>query len=144
MIRVLDKLMVGSSTDERGVVVDVIVNVAKDLKPTRGWPEAAYYHIGLVDGPGNDISLYLSAVFALNSVLNSGRSILVSCHEGKSRSMSVAIMYIHLVSGRGWNDIVDTICERNECAIPEPHKAHREAFDSIDWDLARKLVGLYR
>lgn len=134
MMKFADNLWVGNSRDEQTADVDAVLNVAKDLAPTRGWPKVDYMHVGLVDGPGNPLSAYCAAVLALATLMRTGKRVLVNCHEGRSRSVSVAIMYLALVANcRSWDDQVAVLRERIDSELPVPHPAHREAFDSIDW-----------
>lgn len=130
MISVTDLILVGDSDGERTANVEAILNVAKDLPPTRSWPDIEYVHIGLVDGPGNTLSAYYAAVLALDSL----RSIitLVCCHEG-GRAVAVALMYLGLKTQHNWTQCLNILRERNECEIPEPHVAHRQAFEKMDW-----------
>lgn len=138
MIRITDKLWVGNSFDERSAEVDAVLNVAKDLRPTRGWPDVEYVHIGLVDGPGNPLSAYCAAVLSLASLLGVGKHVLVNCHEGRSRSVSVAVMYLGLTTARGWDEVMGQLRERFD-NLPEPHESHKAAFNRINFGALKSL-----
>ena len=98
---ITDKIGIGDSSDGRQLpsAVDAVSNVALDLDipPTQG---NAYRHkVGLLDGPGNDEFLLMSAVLVLHALNRKYRRILVHCHEGKSRSVMVVAMYVSIVGG---------------------------------------------
>ncbi len=128
MIKLTDYLWVGDSVDEMTAEVDVILNVARNLKPTRGWPKIEYVHVGLVDGPGNMPCAYRAAIFELASMMHRGKRVLICCHEGRSRSLAVAIMYLATLTDHTWDEQVEILQERIEGDLPIPHSAHRAAF----------------
>lgn len=140
MIQVADRLWVGDSHDAQTADVDCILNVAKDLRCFRGWPTHEYAQVGLVDGPGNGLGQYIAAAFTLHAMMQIGKRVLVHCHEGKSRSMAVALMYLHLYNSRGWNSNLTAIRERVDTNVPDPHDAHRVAFDRIEWTLLQYAI----
>jgi protein-tyrosine phosphatase len=130
----VENLWVGNSQDEETAEVDMILNVARDLRPTRGYPKVEYCHVGLVDGPGNPMTAYCAAILALatlKQVCASNWRILVCCHEGKSRSLAVAVMYLALMGGRSWDEQMTILRERIE-DVPTPHEAHKDMFNLMD------------
>ncbi len=152
MIQITDKLWVGNSLDGEKAEVDAVLNVARDLHIKRGHPDIEYMQIGLMDGPGNELDVYCGALLALNSLLKRFDKVLVHCHEGKSRSMAVAMMYVILKRGKvsshptflnhwtSWDKILGEIREKNKKDIPEPHKSHKEAFDKLPLALLEQLL----
>lgn len=141
MIRIADNLWVGNSIDGQAAKVDAVLNVATDLHVKRGWPDVVYAQVGLIDGPGNPLSAYYAAVLALASLVRPDKHVLVHCHEGKSRSVAVALMYRHAVTGRGWDNLLSLVRERVEIDVPNPHEAHRAAFERMDWGHIASVVG---
>ncbi len=140
MISVAENLWVGNSLAGEYADVNAVLNVAKDLHIKRGHPTIEYAQVGLTDGPGNPLVTYYAATLTLYMMMESTKKVLVHCHEGKSRSMAIAIMYMHLVSGRGWDGILTLIRERTDVEVPEPHKAHKEAFGKMNWLLLEGLL----
>ena len=140
MIKVSSNLWVGNSSDGQSAKVDCVLNVARDLHIKRGYPDIEYMQVGMVDGPGNLLSAYYAAVLSLATMMKSGKKVLVHCHEGKSRSMAVAVMYLRLTIGMEWDTLLSMIRESNDNDIPEPHSAHKKAFYSIDWEMLAKVV----
>ncbi len=115
-----------------------VLNVAQDLRGYVGWPEVDYMQVGLVDGPGNPIAAYCSAVLALETLLRRART-LICCHSG-SRSMAVVLMYLNAAYGGGWDGCLVRLNERVDMALPVPHAAHRAAFDKVNWKLLSTLL----
>jgi hypothetical protein len=141
VIVINDKLIVGSSFDEHNAKVDAILNVAKDLLPTRDWGAGIeYVHIGLVDGPGNLPEYYYAAVMALFGLLKNDRKVLVCCHDGFGRSMAVVVMYLNATNGMGWDTLLSMIQEGCEDGIPKPRAEHKKAFENMNWRLLAKVV----
>ncbi len=138
VLKITDRLWVGDSRDERTAKMDAVLNVAKDLRPTRGWPVVEYYHVGLVDGPGNRLSTYCAAVMVLSAMSDDDKHVLVCCHDGRSRSMAVAMMYLGMEWAAEWDGIVAQLSERFD-DLPEPHEAHKAAFDRINFGALKSL-----
>lgn len=143
MIMLADNLYIGGATDTIEVDqrrIGAILNVAQDLRSGIGWPDFEYMQVGLIDGPGNSVCAYSAAVLALNT-LTSKYGTLVFCHEG-GRSTAVSIMYMEFLFNRGWDRWVEMLSERAGIDLPVPHKAHRAAFDKMNWKSLRKVVGV--
>lgn len=142
MIRLSDTLWIGdSSVGQRELWssrIGAALNVAQDLRADIGWPDVEYMQVGLIDGPGNPLGAYYSAVLALDSLLLR-RNTLVFCHTG-SRSMAVGAIYLNAKAGLKWDELIALLRERVDGDLPSPHKAHREAFDRIDWKLLEKIL----
>lgn len=136
MIHLTDRIWIGDATAWRNAKlfnIGAVLNVAQDLRCDCGWPDVEYAQVGLVDGPGNLLCMYRAAALALMSLVERHNT-LVCCHGG-SRSMAVVLMYLGMVSGRKWDDLLDLLRERADIDLPIPHPAHKEAFDKIDWRL---------
>ena len=145
MIRITGRLWIGDSADESVAYyasekIEGVLNVAQDLQPTCGWSRGLdYMHVGLIDGPGNSPAAYHAAVLALVALLRRCRT-LVCCHTG-GRSLTVALMYLHLTGGRGWDGNLDVLRERVDGEFPAPHEVHRAAFDGMNWRLLASCLG---
>lgn len=149
MIQFAENLWVGSSTDGQYADVDAVLNVAKDLHIRRGWPDIQYAQVGLVDGPGNLPASYHAAVLTLAAMVKTGKRVLVHCHEGKSRSAAVVIMYLSATAGRnwpgdyavGWDGWLKLLRVYTGVDLPEPHEAHKAAFEKMNWRLLATVMG---
>jgi hypothetical protein len=131
-----------------------VLNVAQDLQGTRGWhSKVEYMQVGLINGPGNELSAYTAAVLALSALLRRG-NVLVCCHDA-DRSLAVVIMY--LIAKRGkrsdnpglfnrwttWDDMLDELIERvarDGRALKEPHESHRAAADNLPMSLFEQIL----
>ena len=142
MIKVVEKIWVGGYRAWENIYplkIDAVLCVAQDMKAPCGWPDVVYMQVGLVDGPGNPASAYVAAVLALVTLVEK-HSVLVCCHGG-SRSMATVIMYMATVSSIGWDNAVEILKERANVDLPEPHLAHRAAFDNIKhWRAIRDIM----
>ena len=146
MIKVAENVWIGNSHDEsqsnlQALKITGVLNVAQDLHSTRGWLHGIEYcQVGLIDGPGNLLSAYCAAALALD-VLARRRPTLVCCHSA-GRSLAVAIMYLNLVTYRGWDEWLEILHERIDCPLPQVHSAHKEAFGKINWKSLGKDMGI--
>ncbi len=147
-----DHLWIGSSEDESSadlgeVGIRAILNVAQDLRPTRGWRKLEYAHVGLVDGPGNTPAAYHAAVLALRMLLGRYDRVLVCCHSG-GRALAVVVMYLAATSGRGWpgdwqadwDAWLDRLAGDARTDLPVPNEAHRVAFGEMHWRLLAAVL----
>lgn len=108
---ITDKIGIGDSSDGRQVpsVFDAILNVAIDLDipPTQG--RVLRHKVGLVDGPGNDDDLLISAVLVLHSLNKRHNRVLVHCHEDKSRSVMVVSVYVSIIGGMEFDKVLKEV-----------------------------------
>ncbi|WP_417560298.1 dual specificity protein phosphatase family protein [Marinomonas sp.] len=73
-----------------------------------GWAPVRYYKIGLIDGPGNPESMVLAGYHLMRSALDQELpekasykvrekgNILVNCRGGRSRSVTIVALFLHL------------------------------------------------
>lgn len=146
MNQITDRIWIGDSTDaqhanlaENGI--NAILNVAGDLQGVRGCNNGIHYaQCGLIDGPGNNLSAYYSAVLQLGNLIKLGKTVLVHCHAGWSRSPAVVACYLHAFDRRGWDHHMNMIAERRPQICPS--KAHEEAFAQMDWYWLSSALGV--
>ena len=136
----LGGIWIGDSTDEASVHLDsvdigAILNVAQDMVTTRDWSQGVEsMHVGLIDGPGNEVAAYCSAVLALHALLKRHNT-LVCCHVG-GRALAVAIMYLNAAEGapyKAWDHWLAMLGERVDQELPTPNDVHRNRYVSVDW-----------
>lgn len=114
MNKVRPKLYLGNASDARNadtlraVGVDIVLNVAIDLNPVEV-PGITYANHGLIDGPGNTTEAFESAVLFLNSVVSEGKTVLVHCHVGMSRSPTVVAKHLSMKESREFDDCVEEL-----------------------------------
>lgn len=166
MIRLTDELWIGVSNDAylekreqivkacnnlKSVGVTAILNVAHDLRCSLGWPDFECAQVGIVDGPGNEISGYCAAILALVSLRRKHDKVIIYDHDG-GRSLAIALMYLNLVSGKQqpvsmflgrwltWGERLLTVDDSVRSLLPKVHPAHIEAFTKIPYGLLEALL----
>lgn len=114
--QITEKIWVGNSQDSlfaKQEDFDAILNVAIDLDINTTFK---YRHkVGLIDGPGNDRSMFIAAVMCLHGLhqKSSNKRILVHCHAGMSRSVMVVSVYRHAFLGEDFEvALADTMKKR--------------------------------
>lgn len=108
---ITDRICIGDSQDGRQVdtVIDSVLNVAIDLDIPLTQGNVYRHKVGLLDGPGNDDALLLSAVMVLHALNKRHNRVLVHCHEGKSRSVMVVSAYVAIVGGMEFDKVLKDI-----------------------------------
>jgi protein-tyrosine phosphatase len=120
MSKITEKLFVGNSHSARDLEmlrrngITAIVNVAKDLSDP--WFDGIRaYKIGLMDGDSeeNKGNISLAAGLIQELIENELATVLVHCHEGRSRSCLVAaVAMCYMDSGLSFTDSVGIVKER--------------------------------
>lgn len=108
---ITDRICIGDISDARqpSFALDSCLNVSSedDVPLTQG---NVYRHkVGLLDGPGNDDALLLSAVMVLHALNKRHNRVLVHCHEGKSRSVMVVSAFVAIVGGMEFDKVLKDI-----------------------------------
>jgi len=93
--------------------ISVSVNVAKDLDDP-WFSNIIPLKFGLVDGKSeeNNYQIYLQAAKTILSFLDTGHSVLVHCHEGRSRSPAISTLVIAKRLSLGLPEAFQLIQER--------------------------------
>lgn len=157
MIQLSTGLWVGTHDDERSpnveaVKIKAVLNVAQDMAGNRHWPDMEYTQVGLVDGPGNLVCAYISALLCTVNLIERHGRILIYDHDG-TRAIVVGMCYLNLTQGQHRNSPTswgywptfdqrwDIILKRKDVVVGgKPDKAHIEAFDRIPWGLLTALI----
>lgn len=102
--------------------VTAVFNVAKDLT-SRKWDageDVMLCQIPLTDGGNNSDRMIKTSIEVLLSLLEDGHKVLVHCHVGKSRSVSVVAAALALTTGVTFDEAVVQIREKRSIAEPAP------------------------
>lgn len=94
-----EHIVIGDSSDAkdydsiRASGIGAVLNVAFDLDiaPCK---DIEHAKVGLIDGPGNEASTLVSAVYMLRQLLKRHDKVLVHCHAGHSRAPTVVCAYL--------------------------------------------------
>lgn len=116
MNKITDNIYIGSSQDAqhrkpqlKAAGITAILNVARDLtNATTTHKEFQLYHVGIMDGGGNNQNMANAAFLVLSALLADGHKVLVHCHEGKSRSAGLVAAYLVRALGQ-FNDVEEAI-----------------------------------
>lgn len=129
MDKILPNLYVGNSADAQADKVlkaegiRAILNCAFDLHIKQDPALWMSTTVGLVDGPGNNPMIYDLAADTLQFFLEAGGCVFVHCHEGKSRTIAVVLMWM-LKYGKKWasfKEALDFVRAKREINL---HPAH--------------------
>lgn len=144
MNRITGQIWLGSSADAANLEgdIDAVLNCAFDLANPNQWSRVLLAQCGLMDGPGNPLAAYYSAVTQLANLVNLGRKILVHCHQGESRSVAVVLCYLNALDleRQGWDYWLYQVRQRHPIPEGKPLPAHRDAFHAMDWLTMHSLV----
>lgn len=124
LVNVFEGVWIGDSSAAKDVDGFPVLNVAHDLHATR-----ATMHVGLIDGPGNEVSAYAAAVCALHA-LRQKHNVLVCCHTG-SRALAVSVMYTCILTGQTWDNVLKMLLERIDTWLPELNEVHRHTLKEV-------------
>ena len=104
--KITEQVYIGDSDDARRADnkrFDAILNVAIDFDWRDGFK---YRHkVGLFDGPGNHPATFFAAVALLESLVKSGKRVLVHCGAGMSRSVMVVAAWLTVQNPNGNLDV---------------------------------------
>lgn len=141
--KITDRIWIGNSWDAANPPCEcnAILNCAFDLFSMVGWNRHIHLsQCGLIDGPGNPVSAYRSAVLQLDALCEHGKTVLVHCHKGHSRSVAVVMGFLNMKDNRGWDYWRDYVrLKRREIPDNTPHPAMRELFEAA-WKLSATTV----
>lgn len=85
MTELIPNLFIGNWHDAKQATDMHIITVAGDS------PFIGHEHFPLIDGPGNDATIFHAAVDAVIAAHRQGKRILVHCIGGRSRSAAVIV-----------------------------------------------------
>jgi protein-tyrosine phosphatase len=100
-----NRLFIGNADDAMSNLhlqtynINAVVNTALDLD-TPFFDHIRHYKIGLLDGPGNKFYDYWISAILVMSLLEDSKTVLVHCHEGKSRSVAIVLIVVSLMEFR--------------------------------------------
>lgn len=123
---VTDRIAIGCHTDFhldhlRRHGIGGVLNVAKSLNVSRAITnELEYNKVGLRDSEDNLHSSLHAAVLMVDQLLARHKKIMVNCHAGASRSVTVVALWLVLRQEMSWDDALTTIKSKRKEAGPQP------------------------
>lgn len=118
MTEVIPNLFIGNWQEAREAANErnkYIITVANDS------PFIGDEKFDLVDGPGNDINIFLNAVKATVSSYRYENKVLVHCHGGRSRSGVVVVAAIMILMNKNMCEAYDLLANKYERTRIHPH-----------------------
>jgi protein-tyrosine phosphatase len=108
---ITDRIGIGDASDGKQAPsgIDASLNVAVDLDIPLTGGNVYRHKVGLVDGPGNDDSLILSAVMLLHALNKRHNRVLVHCQSGASRSVMIVATYVSIVGDMEFDRVLKDI-----------------------------------
>lgn len=122
-----------------------------------GWGPVRYYKLGIIDGPGNPAPMLLAGYYQLKGLLDQDLpqkdsypwqgtgNILVHCRGGRSRSVTLVALFLHLECPRIYPRLQDAIdhIRRARALHPQewPNAPKQVLVDAARWsaDMARMI-----
>ncbi len=124
MTEIVPGIWIGNSRDARNAEllrkngIKAILNCAVDLAYEMP-SEFVQAKVGMVDGPGNPTRSFYIAVQVLSMLKDIG-PVLVHCHEGRSRSVSVVAAYLTDKEEYSLDDAYNFIAGKRPIIDPKP------------------------
>jgi hypothetical protein len=99
--------------------IQVILNMCQEAvcDPPQN---VSYFRIGIADGDCAPVGVYPKAAEIINDTRKAGRTILVHCAAGVSRSVTAVIAWDILYNGIGYRKSLENIRQRRPIANPHP------------------------
>ncbi|RBO78449.1 dual specificity protein phosphatase family protein [Marinomonas aquiplantarum] len=141
-----------------GTVFNCAVNLDINLVTTQdplskvlpfGWSPVRYYKLGIVDGPGNPHPMMLAGYYQLRSLIDQELpnkpsypwketgNILINCRGGRSRSVTLTALLLHLDEAETYPSLEDAIAHIREARqlIKEewPEAPKQVLVDAAHW-----------
>lgn len=129
MDMITQSIFVGNNQEARKLAnlkansITAVLNVARDLDIVEWFVDGEsrtrfngieYQKAGLIDGPGNTQLELIAPVILLQSLLSRHNNVLVICHEGKSRSVTVVALHLAHIFGGMLTDHFNTVIKKRE------------------------------
>lgn len=133
--KITDQISIGDSDDGRRAdnrQFDAVLNVALDFDWRDGFKWR--HKIGLLDGPGNHPGTFFAAVVLLDSLVKSGKRVLVHCGAGMSRSVMVVAAWLTVQSSNGDLDLnLSTVMQARKVSTYRPELYKLADYSVILW-----------
>lgn len=116
MTEVMPRLFIGNWHDAQRQNGNMyVVTVAHDS------PVTGDIKFGMVDGPGNTPELFLDAAKHAAEAYSAGKSVLIHCHGGRSRSGVVTVAALMLITKKPLCECYDLLKDRHEITRIHPY-----------------------
>ena len=100
--------------------IDVVLNMAIECDYKLGVPKVQLVKIGIEDGRLTNIGVFSKAAEVIHQARSAGKTVLVHCAAGVSRSSTAVLTYLMLFKGMGWRDALAHVQKSRSCVNPHP------------------------
>jgi len=108
MTELIPNLFIGNWHEARDSQGFYVITVAHDS----GF--VGHQHFRLVDGPGNEASVFKEAVEAVCCAYRENKKVLVHCVGGRSRSAAVIVAAATKLTGRPFCEVYDDLLRKHD------------------------------
>lgn len=100
--------------------INVVLNMAIECEYKASAPMTQLIRIGIEDGKLANVGIFDKAAEVIHAARSGGRSILVHCAAGVSRSSTAVLAYLMVYEGIGWSAALEIIKKSRPSANPHP------------------------
>jgi protein-tyrosine phosphatase len=117
MTQISERLFIGSKEDQPFSHHTCVLSLASDLFVLYH-EKLEYSQIGLIDGPGNQLSMIAVAPCVLRQLLERHESVMLICHGGTGRSGLVAALYMAVRHEIDFDQALTIVQNKRPTAVP--------------------------
>lgn len=103
-----------------GREIDVVLNMAIECDYKLDVPKVQLVKIGIDDGRLTNIGVFAKAAEVIHQARSAGKTVLVHCAAGVSRSATAVLAYLMLYEGKGWVEALAHIQKGRSIVNPHP------------------------
>lgn len=100
--------------------IDVVLNMAIECDYTLKTPKTQLVKIGIEDGCLTNVGVFGKAAEVIHGAKAEGKTILVHCAAGVSRSATAVLSYLMIYEGMGWSNALACVQQGRPCVNPHP------------------------
>jgi len=105
--------------DELSKEIDVVLNMAIECDYTLK-ARTQLVKIGIEDGRLTNIGVFKKAAEVIHHARSAGKTVLVHCAAGVSRSSTAVLAYLMLYENMGWVEALEYVQKSRSCVNPHP------------------------
>jgi protein-tyrosine phosphatase len=103
-----------------GREIDVVLNMAIECDYKLDVPKVQLVKIGIEDGRLTNVGVFRKAAEVIHQARSAGKTVLVHCAAGVSRSSTAVLAYLMLYDGMGWFKALEHVQKSRSIVNPHP------------------------
>ncbi|TFH41203.1 MAG: dual specificity protein phosphatase family protein [Lysobacterales bacterium] len=103
-----------------GKEIDVVLNMAIECDYALSVPKIQLVKIGIEDGRLTNTGVFGKAAEVIHQARSAGKTVLVHCAAGVSRSSTAVLAYLMLYENMGWVQALEHVQKSRPCVNPHP------------------------